>query len=88
LGLRTVQWTVAGFDWKRIGAREIARRVLKGADAGSIILLHDGDSEGKHDRGETVAALPLIFEGLKERGLRVETLSRLLRVESHATTEL
>jgi len=27
--------------------------------AGSIILLHDGDSEGKRDRRETVAALPI-----------------------------
>jgi peptidoglycan/xylan/chitin deacetylase (PgdA/CDA1 family) len=84
LGLRTVQWTVAGFDWKRIGAREIARRVLKDVSAGAIILLHDGDSVGKHDRAETVAALPLIVEGLKERGLQVEALSRLLGVEASA----
>ena len=88
MGLRTVQWTVAGFDWKRIGEREIARRVLKGAGAGAIILLHDGDSEGRERRGETVAALPLIFEGLKERGLKVEPLSRLLGVEAHATAEV
>jgi peptidoglycan/xylan/chitin deacetylase (PgdA/CDA1 family) len=88
MGLRTVQWTVAGFDWKRIGAGEIARRVLKGLNAGSIILLHDGDSAGKSGRSETVAALPLIFDGLKERGLKVEPLSRLLGVEATATAEV
>jgi peptidoglycan/xylan/chitin deacetylase (PgdA/CDA1 family) len=82
LGLRTVQWDVAGFDWTRRRAPEIARAVLEGARAGSIILLHDGDSDGKRDRRETVAALPLIIEGLRERGLRVAALSELLADES------
>ena len=78
LDLRTVQWDVAGFDWKRRGAEEIARDVLNGARAGSIILLHDGDSDGKQDRRATVAALPLIIEGLHERGLRIVPLAELL----------
>ena len=81
LGLRTVQWDVAGFDWTRRRAPEIARAVLKGARAGSIILLHDGDSDGKRDRRETVAALPLIVEGLRGRGLGVAPLSDLLADE-------
>jgi peptidoglycan/xylan/chitin deacetylase (PgdA/CDA1 family) len=82
LGLRTVQWDVAGFDWTRRRAPEIAREVLRGARAGSIILLHDGDSEGKRDRRETVGALPFIVEGLKGHGLGVAPLSDLLTDES------
>jgi len=82
LGLRTVQWDVAGFDWTRRRAPEIARAVLKGARAGSIILLHDGDGGGKGDRRETAAALPLIVGGLLDRGLRVAPLSELLTDES------
>jgi peptidoglycan/xylan/chitin deacetylase (PgdA/CDA1 family) len=78
LGLRTVQWDVAGFDWKRRSAEEIARDVLRRARAGSIILLHDGDSDGKCNRRATVAALPLIIEGLRERGLRIMPLTELL----------
>ena len=78
LGLRTVQWDVAGFDWKWLSAGEIAREVLRKARAGSIVLLHDGDSERKHDRHATVAALPLIIEGLRARGLRIVPLSQLL----------
>jgi peptidoglycan/xylan/chitin deacetylase (PgdA/CDA1 family) len=78
LGLRTVQWDVAGFDWKRRTAKQIANDVVHRARAGSIILLHDGDSEGKRDRGETVAALPLIIEGLRARGLRIVPLAQLL----------
>jgi peptidoglycan-N-acetylglucosamine deacetylase len=79
LGLHTVQWNVAGFDWKQRSARQIADDVLHQARAGSIILLHDGDSEGKRDRSETVAALPLIIDGLHARGLRVVPLAQLLR---------
>lgn len=78
LGLRTVQWTVAGFDWKRRDASEIARDVVTRAAAGSIILLHDGDSRSRRDRRETVAAVPAILDGLQARGLRVAPLARLL----------
>ena len=81
LGLRTVQWDVAGFDWKTISAKQIAHEVLRRVVPGSIILLHDGDSEGKPDRRETVVALPLIIEGLRARGLKVVPLTEML-VES------
>jgi peptidoglycan/xylan/chitin deacetylase (PgdA/CDA1 family) len=78
LGLRTVQWDVTGFDWKRRSGERIARAVVRKARAGSIILLHDGDSEGKQDRLQTVAALPLIIEGIRARGLRIVSLTHLL----------
>jgi peptidoglycan/xylan/chitin deacetylase (PgdA/CDA1 family) len=78
LGLRTVQWTVAGFDWRRRRATDIARDVVTRATAGSIILLHDGDSRARSDRRETVAAIPAILDGLRARGLHVAPLTRLL----------
>ncbi|MEP6636631.1 MAG: polysaccharide deacetylase family protein [Acidobacteriota bacterium] len=78
LELRTVQWDVAGFDWRSRSAKQIAGDVLRQVVPGSIILLHDGDSEGKQDRRETVVALPLIMEGLRERGLRVVPLTEML----------
>lgn len=76
--LRTVQWSDAGFDWKRISASAIAHNVLSRVRAGSIILLHDGDSRLKLDRRQTVLSLPLIIEGLRMRGLKVAPLSDLL----------
>jgi peptidoglycan/xylan/chitin deacetylase (PgdA/CDA1 family) len=78
LGLRTVQWDVAGYDWKRRSGGQIAQAVLRKVGPGSIVLLHDGDSERKHDRQETVAALPLIIEGLRARRLSIVPLSQLL----------
>jgi len=81
LGLLTVQWDVAGFDWKTRSGKRIAQDVLRKARAGSIILLHDGDSEGKQDRRQTIAALPLIIEGLRARGLHIAPLSQLLAEE-------
>jgi peptidoglycan/xylan/chitin deacetylase (PgdA/CDA1 family) len=78
MNLRTVQWSVAGFDWKHIGASRIAYNILQDVRAGSIILLHDGDSSLKRDRIQTVMALPIIINGLKRRGLRVVPLSQLL----------
>jgi len=81
LGLRTVQWDVAGFDWKKRTGSQISELVLREASAGSIILLHDGDSSSKRDRSATVAALPLIIEGLAARGLSVVPLSQLLEPE-------
>ena len=85
LGLRTVQWDVTGFDWKKRKAKQIAGEVLSRAGAGSIILLHDGDSGGNEDRRETIAALPLIIEGLSTRGLHIVPLTKLL---AEGTVEL
>lgn len=78
LDLQTVQWDVAGFDWKRISPMQIAENILRKAQPGSIILLHDGDSAGKQGRKNTVEALPLIIKGLRERNLPIASLSQLL----------
>lgn len=86
LNLRTIQWTVAGFDWQKRSAEEIANFVLKDAAAGSIILLHDGDSQQKRDRRQTVKALPLIIEGLQEKSLRVALLAEVLGEAKEAAT--
>ena len=78
LGLRTVQWSVAGYDWKPRPASAIAAAVARGLDSGAIVLLHDGDSDGKRDRRPTVAALPAIVDAITARGLVVAPLAMLL----------
>jgi peptidoglycan/xylan/chitin deacetylase (PgdA/CDA1 family) len=70
-GLRTVLWTVDPTDWRRgTTPGQIVQRVLAAARPGSIVLLHDGGG----DRSATVAALPRIIKGLKQRKLDLVTL--------------
>jgi len=82
LNLQTVQWSDTGFDWKDHDAERIARDAVQHARAGSIILLHDGDSAGKSDRKRTIAGIPLIVAALKARGLEIAPLSRLIEMKS------
>jgi peptidoglycan/xylan/chitin deacetylase (PgdA/CDA1 family) len=75
-GQRTVGWTLGVWDSAKPGASVIADRVVRGADCGSIILLHDGDGyDPNGDRMQTAAAVPLIIHGLRERGFSFATLA-------------
>ena len=75
-GQRTVGWTLGVWDSARPSARVIADRVIRGANCGSIILLHDGDGyDPDGDRMQTAEAVPLIIRGLRERGFSLATLS-------------
>jgi peptidoglycan/xylan/chitin deacetylase (PgdA/CDA1 family) len=57
-----VLWTVDPRDWADLPATTIRDRVLQGVRPGSIVLLHDGTGQN------TPAALPMILDGLAERG--------------------
>ena len=66
-------------DWKRPGVDEIVARTLKQVEAGDIersgnvVLLHDGGG----DRTQTIAALPLIIDGLRAHGYRIVPVAEL-----------
>jgi peptidoglycan/xylan/chitin deacetylase (PgdA/CDA1 family) len=72
--MTTIQWDVDPRDWSRPGSGAIYSRVVHGAHAGSIVVMHDGGGP----RGETLAALPRIIRTLRHRGYRLVTTSRLL----------
>ncbi len=76
MGLYTIQWDVDTLDWKNLTSGEIAARVLKKAVSGSIILMHN---DGKN----TVAALPLIIEGLKNKGYSFVTVGELIYKDNY-----
>jgi chitooligosaccharide deacetylase len=73
-GLTTIQWNDVGLDWTLPGAWAIANNVLAAATPGAIVLLHDGPAL----REQTAAALPMILDGLRARGLAPVTVPRLL----------
>jgi len=57
-----VLWTVDPTDWADPPATTIRDRVLRDVEPDSVVLLHDGSG------ANTAEALPLILEGLAERG--------------------
>ena len=71
-----VFWTVSSYDWRTLDADAITRRVLRLAEPGAIVLLHDA---GGTTRQPTLEAVPRIVQGLRRRGYRLVTVPRLLR---------
>jgi len=78
LNLLGVMWTVLGRDWK-LSADRIASRILRQADNGAIICLHDGRGVGRNPQiGETLDAVARLIPALKSRGFTFETVTQLL----------
>jgi peptidoglycan/xylan/chitin deacetylase (PgdA/CDA1 family) len=68
LGLELVLWDVDTYDWQQPDAETITRMIVRGAESGSVILLHDAGG----DRTQTVAALDRALDQLSGRGLSFE----------------
>ena len=75
LGLYTIQWSVDSLDWKGLNARQITERVQK-ANSGDIILCHNNSDH-------IVEALPLIFEALKLKGLKLCPIGELIYTDNY-----
>lgn len=78
-GYQTVLWNVDAHDWQSPPAPMLAGRILSGVKPGAVILLHDGHNiiHGD-DRSQTVAAVPMIVEGLRRKGYQIVRLDELL----------
>jgi peptidoglycan/xylan/chitin deacetylase (PgdA/CDA1 family) len=78
LGLTGVMWTLIGYDWS-LPADEVEERMLRGAENGAILCLHDGrELRARPDIGATVEAVRRLVPALQDRGYRFETVSQLL----------
>lgn len=69
--LPVVKWSIDSLDYTGSSSATITNRILRGAHNGAIILNHD-----IHAR--TVGAMPATIEGLKSKGYRFVTVSRLI----------
>jgi peptidoglycan-N-acetylglucosamine deacetylase len=77
--MRMIMWDDSSGDWALTNPRTIARRILRGAKPGAIIVLHDGlDGRPTVNRTVLVRALPLILAGLRAKHLRVVGLDQLV----------
>jgi peptidoglycan/xylan/chitin deacetylase (PgdA/CDA1 family) len=78
--LTVVNWSVAPRDWTGIDKQEIQNRVLAKADAGAIVLLHDGDSPFyKASRQATVDGVSLLIDSLREKRYHLVSLEEYVR---------
>ena len=71
LGCELVLWSIDTIDWKRDGVDRIISRVKKKLHGGGIILMHPTD--------QTLEALPLIIEYIKEKGYEILSLGDLVK---------
>lgn len=69
--IRPVLWNIDTMDWSRPGTKHIIDEVEKNVQNDSVILMHDGGG----NREETVAALPIVIEYLKNHGYGFSTIS-------------
>jgi len=74
LHMLMVLWSTDTSDYALPGVQAIVERALAGAHPGAIILMHDGGG----NRAETIAALPAIVAGLRQRHLVAVTVPELL----------
>lgn len=69
MGFLTLGQDIDPEDFASHDPQGIAQRALAHADRGSVILLHDGGG----DRSATLAALPVILDGLAQKGIGLAT---------------
>lgn len=76
-GYSIVLWTITTQDWRSPGVEYIVNKAKK-AKGGDIILMHDSGSLTKAegaDRMQTIRALPIIIDNLREKGLKPVKIS-------------
>ncbi len=85
--LQSLDYIVAGSDivppdWAGSSSDEIVAYVMDKvrSGAGGVIVLHDAGN----DRSETVAAVPVIIESLRQEGYEIVSLSEMLGMEKLA----
>lgn len=69
-------WDQDSEDWRDLGTTRIVKRVVRNADDGDIVLLHDRGG----NRKQTVEALNRILTLLQEQGFHFVTVSEMLRM--------
>ncbi|OLC29444.1 MAG: hypothetical protein AUH31_06925 [Armatimonadetes bacterium 13_1_40CM_64_14] len=71
LGLSTVMWTAGGGDYASPSGEALKAKLLRQADSGGIVLLHEGVPG-------TLRILPQTTEALAQRGFTLTTVGALL----------
>lgn len=79
-GMTAVVGEVYPRDPYKPGTDKIVERVLSRIEPGSIIILHDSGTFGRIDRSQTIDAVPIIIDRLRDRGYRFLTVGELINL--------
>ncbi len=81
-------WTVDPRDWDNANSSTtIVSNVLNFVQANSIIIMHDGHEIGTdYSRQNTIDALPVIIETLKQKGYTFVTIDTLLHTNPYVAS--
>lgn len=77
-GYKTIQWSVDSLDWKKIGSSQIAERVVRNVDKGSIVLFHNNSEY-------VLEYLPNILKKLQSEGYQIVPISELVYQNNYYT---
>lgn len=69
----------------QVDAAKIAARAIAKAGPGAIIIFHDGYNARGGDRAQTVDAVRMTVDGLRDRGYRFVTVDELLGIPPYHT---
>ncbi len=90
-GYRVILWTTSSMDWSGISSKMMVVRLRLFIRPGAIILFHDSGALIRNEgasRGNTVQALPLIIDYLREkRGYEIVPVSEMLNRLEDASLE-
>ena len=76
-GEDVILWSSDSADWKHgTGSATIHNNVMRNVVPGGIALMHDGGG----NRASTVAALPGIIDGIRNRGYKLVTVPELMNM--------
>lgn len=79
LKLPIINGSVKASDVSHPGTEYIIRTVLDKTRGGAIIILHDAGGVGEYrDRSQTLEALPIIIQNMKEQGYEFVTIREMI----------
>jgi peptidoglycan/xylan/chitin deacetylase (PgdA/CDA1 family) len=82
--MTVIGWKARGMDYVIRDPMRIARRIIRGAVDGGVLVLHDGGGlQGSTDRSATLEALPVVIDSLRDRGYTFLRVDRLFNVAAY-----
>jgi peptidoglycan/xylan/chitin deacetylase (PgdA/CDA1 family) len=80
-GYKIVMWTASAADWLPGARRFVVSRIRRGLKPGAVFLFHDGGAMVANKGGrreDTVYALPLVIDMIRESGYELVTIGELI----------